>query len=255
MPHRKVVTLSSLVLLAVAAPAAAWDLGCLHSAERRASIDTAGASRIVVNARAGDLDVGPATGTVLAGHGRACASSEEYLRDTQLVARREGTVVFINVQVPDEMKGIGPTYANLDLTVDVPAGLPVEIIDSSGDITARNVQIVKVTDSSGDMVLQGVKNDIEIWDSSGDVRVENAAGRVQVRDSSGDIVIHGARDVVIPTDSSGDIEIDQIAGDVRIDQDSSGDIRIADVGHNVVVLGDSSGQLKVSRVKGTVRLP
>ena len=118
---RLVSGIFGLLMLTWAAPGGAWDLDCRHSAERRAEIDTNGAKRLVVNARAGDLEVGPTSGTVARGHGRACASSEEYLRDTQIVARREGDVVYLNVQVPDELKGFGSTYANLDLHVEVPA--------------------------------------------------------------------------------------------------------------------------------------
>lgn len=244
-----------LSALAMATPAHAWDSGCSYSAERRASIESAGAKRVVVVARAGDLEVRPATGSVVRGTGKACASREEYLRDLQLLTRRDGDVLYLEVGAPQEMKGFGLLYAYLDLTVEVPAGLPVTIQDSSGDIEAHDVWVEKVTDSSGDMVLSGVTGDLTIADSSGDINVSRAAGRVQVQDSSGDIVIDGAREVAIPSDSSGDITIEQVAGDVRIEHDSSGDIRIADVGRNVQLLSDTSGEVKVSRVKGTVRVP
>jgi hypothetical protein len=245
----------ALGLLITATPSGAWDLGCRHSAERRTSLDTAGAARIVVDARAGDLEVAPANGTVANAHGKACAMSEAGLAKTNVVAHREGDAVVIDVQMPDEGDGFGSSHATLDLVVELPAALPVELNDSSGDIDARDVSIAKLTDSSGDMILTRLKSDVEIWDSSGDVRIEEAAGRVQVRDSSGDVVVHGAAEVVIPVDSSGDIEVERVTGDVRIDQDSSGDIRIADVGHNVTVGGDSSGEVKVSRVQGAVKLP
>ena len=244
-----------LTALFLMVPAYAWDMGCSHSAERRASVDSTGATRVIVISRAGDLEVRPVQGTVIQGTGKACASSEDYLRELQLVTRRDGPVIFVEAGAPSETVGFGMVYAYLDLTVAVPAGLPVEIRDSSGDIEARDVQVVQVQDSSGDIELRGLSGDLVINDSSGDVHVARAAGRVQVQDSSGDIVIDGAREVVIPSDSSGDITIDHVAGDVRIDRDSSGDIRIADVGRNVQLLSDTSGEVKVSRVQGTVRVP
>jgi hypothetical protein len=255
LPLRLPTGLLFLAALLPIAPAHAWDSSCSHGAERRASLDSTGATRVVVIARAGDLEVRPAQGTVVQGTGKACASSEDYLRDLQLVARRDGDVINLEVTTPGDLKGIGLLYAYIDLAVEVPAGLPVEIQDSSGDIEAHDVQVVKVQDSSGDLELHGLTGDVAIMDSSGDVRVTKAAGRVQVHDSSGDIVIEGAREVVIPSDSSGDITIDHVAGDVRIDRDSSGDIRIADVGRNVQLLSDTSGEVKISRVQGTVRLP
>jgi len=244
-----------LALLALPVTALAWDHDCRYSTDRKASIDTTGAARIEIMARAGDLVVRPASGPVLTAGGRACASSKAYLDQTQLHVRRQGDVVQVQVQVPDEMKGIGLLYASLDLTVSVPAELPVEVTDSSGDVTLESVRVTKVLDSSGDISARALKGDVEIEDSSGDVRVEETAGAVRVSDSSGDVVIRGARGVHIPMDSSGDIVIDRISGDVRIDRDSSGDIRIADVGGSVDVLADGSGQVRVTGVKGAVQLP
>jgi hypothetical protein len=228
---------------------------CKHTADRRASIDTAGATGVVVNARAGDLVLRPtATGT-LAAAGKACASSEKFLAETSVSVRREGGTIRVDVMVPDQMVGIGVFYASLDLAVDVPHGLPVEVTDSSGDVDATGIKLAKITDSSGDMRLRKLAGDVEVWDSSGDIRIEDVAGRVQVRDSSGDIVVVGANEVIIPSDSSGDMTIQRIRGGVQVEQDSSGDIRITDVGGDVTVLGDSSGEVKVSAVRGRVQLP
>ena len=60
--------LLGLGLLAVATPAAAWD-ACKHRADRRASLDTTGNARVENNARAGDLEVRPATGSTLLAQG------------------------------------------------------------------------------------------------------------------------------------------------------------------------------------------
>ena len=245
-----------LVLLMGAQAACAWDLDCRFEAQRAVSIDSAGATRLEVVGRAGDLELRPATaGTAITGHGRACASSEALLEQTQIRTRREGDVIQVFVQTPDSMHGLGLSYASLDLTVDVPESLPVSVTDTSGDLTASDLAITHVTDSSGDIALRGIRGDLEINDSSGDIRVENSAGLVRINDSSGEIFVRGARDVEIPSDSSGEIILEQISGSVRVDQDSSGDIRIAGVGKDVTVLADSSGDVRVSAVKGTVRLP
>lgn len=245
----------ALALLVAAEAASAVDLDCRFAAQRTASVDTAGATRIEVVGRAGDLELRPVDGTLAKGHGRACASSEKFLQETQVHARREGNVVHIYVEVPENMSGIGIFYAALDLTVEVPAALPVRVTDTSGDMTAQGLFITDVTDSSGDIQLRNVKGDVDINDSSGDLRVENSDGRVRINDSSGDIVVRGAREVEIPSDSSGDIVLADVQGSVRIDQDSSGDIRISGVGQDVTLLADSSGKVSVTDVKGTVRVP
>jgi hypothetical protein len=246
---------AALALALIAAPAGAWDLDCRHSAERELRVDAAGASRIEIAARAGDLEVRAGAPSQVQARGRACASTPEFLEQTQIRSVREGGTLKVFVQVPEEMKGIGLFYARLDLEVDVPAGVPVEVIDSSGDATITGVRLTKLTDSSGDTTLRGITGDFEVNDSSGDLRVENAAGKVTITDSSGDIVVRGAQDVVVRSDSSGDVDIARVAGSVRIENDSSGDIDVTDVGHDVAVLADTSGAVRVSGVKGTVSVP
>ena len=255
MRHLPSRCLALLALLVLPLPALAGDSDCRYGADRRASLDTAGASRVEIMARAGDLRVQPARTSTLSAGGRACASSQEFLDQTLLHVRRDGEVVRVHVQVPEEMKGIGVFYARLDLTVDVPAGLPVDVTDSSGDMTLEGVRVATVRDSSGDIEARGLVGDVAIEDSSGDIRIEDAAGVVRVTDSSGDVVIRGAGGVHVTLDSSGDIDVDRVSGNVRIDRDSSGDIRIAGVGGNVEVLADGSGEVRVTAVKGTVRLP
>jgi len=254
MTHRVACLVAAVALLALPMTALAWD-DCKFSAERKAGIDATGAERVEILARAGDLTVRPGSGTALGAAGRACASRQAFLDETQLQVRRAGNVIKVEVRTPEQMSGIGNLYAYLDLHVVVPEGLPVEITDSSGDMSVEGVPVVRITDSSGDITARHLPADVEIDDSSGDIRVEDAAGAVRVSDSSGDIVIRGAQSVHIPRDSSGDISIERITGNVTIDQDSSGDVLVSDVGGNVEFLADGSGQVRVTDVKGTVRLP
>lgn len=245
-----------LVLCVAAAPAVAWNFDCRHAADRRVTIDTAGAARLVVRALAGDLEVVPvAGGSTANAHGRACASHERQLDGIAVHARREGDAVHVAVQLPEPMKGFGANYARLDLTVEVPAALEVEIEDSSGDLRARDLRISRVTDSSGDIELRNVQSDVEINDSSGDMVVTGATGRVTLTDSSGDVRVSGARAVHVLSDSSGDLVLERVSGDVNVERDSSGDIRVRDVGGNVRVGSDSSGSIRVTEVRGEVELP
>ncbi|MDQ1346428.1 MAG: hypothetical protein QG586_1960 [Pseudomonadota bacterium] len=216
-------------LLASPGTAAALGSDCKFTADRTASLDTRGVERVEIFARAGDLTVKPGTGTTLSATGRACASNEKYLEQTQVKLRREGNVLQVQVQVPEDMQGIGIFYASLDLNVALPATLPVEITDSSGDMTLEGVRVTRVLDSSGDILARGLAGDVEIEDSSGDISVLDQAGALRIADSSGDIVVRGAREVLIPRDSSGDIRIEQISGSVRIEQDSSGQVRVSSV--------------------------
>lgn len=254
MPHTAARLIAAVALLALPLTALAWN-DCKFSAERKGGVDARGAERVEIRARAGDLTVRPAAGTAVGAAGRACASRQEFLDATQLDVRRDGDVIRVQVQTPDTMSGIGILYAYLDLQVVVPEGLTVEITDSSGDIEIDDVRVVRIIDSSGDIVARRLPADVEIDDSSGDILVEDAAGAVRVTDSSGDIVIRGASSAHIPKDSSGDISIERISGNVLIERDSSGDVIVSNVGGDFELQADGSGQVRVTDVKGSVRLP
>lgn len=256
MPARTTARITTaLALTLAAATAGAWELDCKYSADRTARVDLVGVERIEIAARAGDLDVRAGSAGQVYARGKACASSAEFLAETQIRTVREGDTLKLFVQVPEKMVGIGLFYARLDLTVDVPAGIPVEVTDSSGDATIAGVRLEKVTDSSGDLTLRDIAGNFEVIDSSGDLRIENAPGRITLTDSSGDVVIRSVGEVLVRSDSSGSVDIARVAGDVRIENDSSGDILVSDVGRDLVVLADTSGEVRVSGVKGTVRLP
>ena len=124
MTHKIACLVTAIALLTLPLPALAWD-NCAFSAERKGGIDTTGAERVEILARAGDLTVRPASGTALGAAGRACASRQEFLDQTQLHVQRWGNVIQVHVQTPENMSGIGTFYAYLDLQVVVPEGLPV----------------------------------------------------------------------------------------------------------------------------------
>jgi Putative adhesin len=256
--------------------AARADSWCNHSADRSASVDATGATRIVISAGAGDLDVRGEKGqTAVHASGRACASSEESLGQIAIASRRDGDTVYINTILPPIQQGMFGfwRHATLDLQVTLPSSIPLELDDSSGDLALRSVQAAVVTDSSGDMEIDSVAGELTLTDSSGDVTVRNVGavrvsdssgnieladiqGNVEVAiDSSGDLRIDRVGSVHILNDSSGDIVITQIQGDVRIDVDSSGDINVTNVRGDFSVGADSSGSIHQSSVLGAVRLP
>jgi DUF4097 and DUF4098 domain-containing protein YvlB len=255
MTRRPISLILAIALSLTASQTLAWGGNCKHSAERQAGIDRGDASRVEVFAFGGALKVLPASGSTIQANGRACASSERYLEQTVVSAIREGDVIRVFVEVPQDMHGFGNVYATLDLTVKIPADIPVSVTDTSGDATIEDVHVTRVTDTSGDLLIRRARSDVEIRDSSGELKVEGATGKVSITDSSGDITIDDAAEVLIRSDSSGNIRIAGITGSVLIENDSSGDITVSKVGHDVTLLADSSGDVRVTDVGGQVSLP
>jgi hypothetical protein len=225
---------------------------------RSARVDARGASRIVIRGRAGWLRVEGKEGTTeVVAEGIARAPGEDLLRDVTLTGTREGDVVRIVVSMPD-MKhrdwdewNSGPS---LDLTVNVPANIPVEIEDSSGDVRVVGTAAVDVKDGSGDIEMRDIGGAVRIVDGSGEIDVEDVRGDISIQDGSGEIHIRNTTGSVTLEDSSGSILVRGITGTVHVRRDSSGGIRVVDVGGDLVVERRREKGVSYSGVKGRVRI-
>ena len=249
---RPTIWLALLTLAPVAVMAS--DDNCKFRADRTGGTEAKGVEKVVIRAGAGDLKVvGRSNATRIEARGTACAGKQEMLDAAQISVRREGNVVYVETALPQNDDGWSwgnNDYAYIDLGVALPAGLPVDAIDSSGDATLEDLKSLVMQDSSGDLTLTRIAGPIELTDSSGDLRIHHA-GSVKLRDSSGDIEIDEVTaDVDVQVDSSGDMEINHVDGSVVIEQDSSGSIRVEDVKGSVDVKSDSSGDIYAGRVAG-----
>lgn len=242
---------AAIVLLTLAHDTQAWE--CEFRAERNGAIDTARAQKIVMRTGAGDLKVnGRETAARIEAKGDACASSQELLDAMAISVRREGNTAFVETVIPVErMKAErGDAYAYIDVEVTLPANLPVEAQDSSGDAELFGLAALTMRDSSGDLEITRVKGPVNVQDSSGEIRITDVAS-VRLEDSSGDVTLEkvaGAVDIV--SDSSGDLLVRDVGGKVDIRQDSSGDIRVRDVRGSVAVGVDSSGSIYANNISG-----
>lgn len=224
------------------------------------TLDLSGSNMLSINAAAGDLKVKGVSGTDLAViSGRVCASKEAWLEESH-VNTSGGKHASIDVELPSGNKGwswSGNNYVSMDLRVEVPDSMALEVKDSSGGMFLKNVAAVKVKDSSGDIEIEDAHGPISISDSSGDIDVDNAEGDLTIEsDSSGGIYASNIRgSVLVVKDSSGDIKVSDISEDVVVERDSSGDIRATHVGGDFRVLKDGSGRITSNDVAGEVQVP
>ncbi|HSM12189.1 MAG TPA: hypothetical protein VK827_11580 [Lysobacter sp.] len=249
------LTLTGALLLAGSAQA--WD--CKYEKAIDLSLDLAGTELLSVAAAAGDLNVtGNEAATAARVRGKLCVSEEEWLSETE-VHTEGGRKASVAVSLPQTggWGFVADRYAYLDLEIEVPTGLALDIRDSSGDVEVRGTGPVTLQDSSGDIELEDVEGGAVLKDSSGDIELQRIVGDVTVRqDSSGDIYgkdIEGS--VLIEHDSSGDIRFEQVSGDYVVQHDSSGDIVAKTIGGDFRVLRDGSGEVRHSDVAGEVEVP
>ena len=231
---------SPLVSLILGAALPAVALAQDYDAPRSATVNAAGATVLKVDARAGNLRVTGRTDiTEVRVRGTARASSKGILEDIKLEATRNGNEVTVRALIPEfRDSGWNNDHALLDLVIETPATLPLDIDDTSGDMT-----------------IESVSAKVRIEDNSGNIRVRDT-GDLWISDSSGGIDISGVKGSVdIDEDSSGEIEVYDVTGSVHVGRDSSGSIDVSRVGGDFVVERDGSGSIDYDSVKGKVDVP
>ncbi|HUP61255.1 MAG TPA: DUF4097 family beta strand repeat-containing protein [Thermoanaerobaculia bacterium] len=265
---------AAVTLLAAGSVLADWDDDCKYTAPRNLTTPAAGVTKVVIHAESGSLRVDGIAGATQVGvTGTACTSDDEFLDRIRLTARRQGSELHIESDIPDRTVFFGFFQARLDFAVTLPAGLPVTIDDGSGwikvsntgallidddsgSIELRNIRgNVEIDDDSGEIDIDGVNGDVRISDDSGSITVKNVTGHVEIEDDSGSISVARVASLRIRNDDSGSISVQNVRGDVLIDEDGSGSIDVADIGGNFTVEHKGSGGIDYTGVKGKVRIP
>lgn len=232
-----------------------------YSEERNADVPVAGARGVRIDARAGSLRVEGRSGlTQVRVKGVARSNQRGRLADIRLIAERRGNDIYIKADIPesngdDWRFGDGPQMA-LDLVIEVPMTLPLEVDDSSGEALFLNTGRLTLDDASGAIEVRGSHGSVEIEDGSGEIEIDGVEGDVIVSDGSGEISIANVTgDVTIEDDGSGSIDVAGVGGTFRVGSDGSGDIDVGRVAGDFVVDSDGSGGIKYSDVKGRVQIP
>jgi hypothetical protein len=226
---------------------------------RRARVDARGAARIVIVGRAGWLRVDGKTGTTeVVAEGTARAPREDLLEEIKLIGTREGDIVRIVVEMPDmkhrDWDSSWDSGPALDLTVTVPATIPVEIEDSSGDLRVIGTAALDIDDHSGGVEIGDVTGNLRVKDGSGELEIQNVRGDVTIDDGSGEIDVRDVTGSVTVRDGSGSIGARGVGGSVQVLRDGSGGIRAVDVGGDLIVERGKDRGVSYSGVKGRVRV-
>lgn len=229
------------IVLAIVAPVSAGAVE--HREQSDHSIDLTGITALRVENARGEIDVRPGA----AGAARVSAvkvtragserRARELAEETEVVTERRDGTLELRVRYAQHGSvrvgwrelfsgGFEAPSASVRLSLQIPAGLPLEVQTASGDISTVDLTgpltlesssgdvtviasrgAVRVTTSSGDFDGRDLRV-VEARSGSGGLRLENVAGPLNARTTSGTIVVRGAGDSVAVRSVSGDIDLD-----------------------------------------------
>jgi hypothetical protein len=188
--------------------------------------------------------------------GVAHASSEAFLAATTLGVSQRGDTVFVAAVTPaDTGSAAGPP--GLDLTIDVPGDVALDVTDASGETIIHDVGPLRLaTSGTGGVEIDGVRGALDAVDGPGDFQAANVHGDVRIRDGSGAIYLSNiAGSVDIPVDGAGEIQVADVTGSVHVGAKSSGEVSARNIGGDLLVDATGSGSVEYHDVQGRVALP
>lgn len=227
--------LASLLLLAPLAGHAADH--CAFEAPRNLSVDLAGVRAVQIQVHSFDLHVtGRADARKLDVRGRACASDRDMLDRLVVTQRHEGDQLVLELGDGRGLHWFGSGEADLEVTVELPANLPLTVDVGSGDAEVSGV------------------GQLDSHVGSGDLNVRNVAGRFATSVGSGDVEAHEVGSLDVGSVGSGDFSASGIGGDARVGSIGSGDVTLRNVRGSVDAGTLGSGDLDVDGVGGDLSL-
>ena len=152
---------------------------------------------------------------------------------------------------------------SVNFTVTAPAGLPVTLNDSFGNLTASHLPgPVTLSDNSGDITTSGLSGRIQLIDQFGDIHASGLDGSTRVVNNSGDIDIASLTGPIQLNDQFGNINASRLDGSMRLGNNSgdinvsgaTGDSRFQDAFGNIDVTGLAAASVVAADNSGDVTL-
>lgn len=227
------------------------------TSDRSSTVPLIGVRVVRVVAGAGWLRIdGHAGFTQMRARGVAHASTAALLEQVKLDVTRAGDTLVVTGSVPADATSVGQPAA-LDLTIDVPDNMALDVTDQSGETVIRDVGPLRITaGGQGGLSIDGVNGPLDVHDGPGDMEALNVRGDVHVVDGAGNMYItnvHGS--VFIPSDGSGEIQLAEVTGDVTVGSKTSGDVSVRNVDGDLSVAASGNGSIEFHDVRGRVRIP
>lgn len=138
--------------------------------------------------------------------------------DSKLILTLEKKANKAKLKADFEQSGFNNYSPYIDLKLQVPANLALDIDDGSGDIEVSQINDnLTVEDGSGAIKVTDVRGNIAIDDGSGNIEVANVQSAVTITDGSGNINVFNTKGLTILAAGSGDVKFNKIDGPVSME--------------------------------------
>jgi putative adhesin len=136
---------------------------------------------------------------------------------------------------------------SLQYAIAVPAGFPIAVTASSGDMHASDLRgTVTLSEGSGNLGASRLAGNIRLYDGSGNITASGLAGGIRLDNGSGNITASGLTGDLRFQDGSGNVVINGLAGTDVVGANESGNITLTltKIPDRVQVT-DSSGNIRL----------
>ena len=241
------------------APLTAFAAPCKFEAPRNLQLDLTDVKSVHIDVHSQDLHVvGSDSNKGLNLTGRACASDKATLEQLQVTQQRDGDQLRIDIGGNSHFSFnlFGRSYANLEVTVQLPANMPLNVGVGSGDADVHGVQELQSIVGSGDLHVRQVAGKFSTSVGSGDVDATDVGSLDVGSVGSGDLKASGIKgDAKVGSVGSGDVTLRRVGGSVNAGTLGSGDFSVNDVAGDFTLGAKGSGDVNHSGVKGKVNVP
>lgn len=174
-------------------------------------------------------------------------------KDSKVILTLEKKANKAKLKADIEQNGLNHDSPYIDLKLQVPANLALDIDDGSGAIMISKMTAdINVKDGSGDIEVSQINGNLAIDDGSGDIEVRQHNGNLTIKDGSGAIKVTDVSGNITIDDGSGDIEVANVQSAVTI-TDGSGDINVFNT-KGLTILAAGSGDVKFNKIDGPVSM-
>lgn len=229
-----------------------------YSAQRSASISASGVTTIRIRNGSGRLIIAGKQGAAtISATGTARASSRDLLDKIKIAATRDGDVVTIEPQYPENgwFSG-GWCNCSINMTVEVPSNIRLDVHGGSGGAEIHDVGAMDVSSGSGGVRVERVGGALSLRTGSGGANVRDVHGDVTAQTGSGGLTIeHVTGSVNVERAGSGSVGLREVSGSAHVGSIGSGSLDVDGVGGDLVVEHKGSGSVHYASVRGKVDVP